>query len=523
MEETKCHIPNRPKRRKPGFNEDMFKETSYYFKDGLRYVYPYHFTFTAYVKKRWVNLTILELFCKEFHMETVDYYKRAIKNGKIKVNNKMVSEDQLLINNDILKTTMHRHEPPVTHQPIEFLQNDDDMVVINKPPSIPVHPCGRYRHNSIVFLLGKEHGLQGLHTIHRIDRLTSGVLMFAKTPAKAKEIEKLLHEKQDVEKEYLARVVGEFPEGEIVINEPVLTASHKIGVCHVHEDGKTCSTKFKRLCFNGKSSVVSCRPQTGRMHQIRVHLQWLGYPIVNDPIYNHPTAWGDGKRKYDISEVINELLRTRKDKSYNEELSTDKCDPSSLKEDDVNSGNDVMSNPKRRKVELSENKHDNKEIYDLKSNDVRNELGNSAITTDHSPIIENNESSDSSFVTNINNPATKIENNESSDSSFVTDINNPVTKIENNESSDGSTVTKIKKDETESSVIVGVCDERVSYTSQDIGEEYVDNECSDCKRIWKEPLLSEMVMYLHSWLYKGPNWEYKTSIPEWAKDDWNQE
>lgn len=62
---------------------------------------------------------------------------------------------------------------------------------------------------------------------------------------------------------------------------------------------------------------------------------------------------------------------------------------------------------------------------------------------------------------------------------------------------------------------------RLSYTSLDIGEQYVDSDCSDCKRTWKQPLLSEMVMYLHSLHYKGPDWEYKTSIPEWATEGWN--
>merc|ERR1712136_723239 len=316
--------PQPRKKGKPGFNEDMFQETSYYFKDGLRWVFPYTFTFTAFAKQRWFNLTVLELFSKEFHLETVDYYKRAIASGKILVNGEPVTPEQKLKNQDILKTMIHRHEPPVAHQEIEFLRNDDEMVVINKPPSIPVHPCGRYRHNSIVFILGKEHNLHGLHTIHRLDRLTSGVLMFSKTVSKAKEMENQLHRKQCIEKEYLARVVGKFPEDETVVDQPVTTASHKIGVCHVHADGKPCSTRFKRLSYNGKSSVVSCKPHQGRMHQIRVHLQWLGHPIVNDPIYNHPTAWETNKRENDIDDVILELIRTRKDKSYDDELSTDK-------------------------------------------------------------------------------------------------------------------------------------------------------------------------------------------------------
>ena len=69
---------------------------------------------------------------------------------------------------------------------------------------MPVHPCGRYRHNTVLFILGKEHGLKNLHTIHRLDRLTSGVLMFGKTAAKSRDME-LLIRNREVEKEYVCR------------------------------------------------------------------------------------------------------------------------------------------------------------------------------------------------------------------------------------------------------------------------------------------------------------------------------
>lgn len=82
----------------------------------------------------------------------------------------------------------------------------------------------------------------------------------------------------------------------MICSESIEVVSYKIGVCKVSEKGKDCLTSFKRLSFNGKTSVVLCKPQTGRMHQIRVHLQYLGYPVVNDPLYNH-TVFGPEKGK----------------------------------------------------------------------------------------------------------------------------------------------------------------------------------------------------------------------------------
>ncbi|KAM7156285.1 pseudouridylate synthase RPUSD2 isoform 2-T2 [Molossus nigricans] len=210
--------------------------------------------------------------------------------------------------NDFLRNTVHRHEPPVTAEPIRLLAENEDMVVVDKPSSIPVHPCGRFRHNTVIFILGKEHQLKELHPLHRLDRLTSGVLMFAKTAAVSERIHEQVRDRQ-LEKEYVCRVEGEFPAKEVTCKEPILVVSYKVGVCRVDTRGKPCETVFQRLSYNGHSSVVRCRPLTGRTHQIRVHLQFLGHPILNDPIYNS-VAWGPSRGQGGhIPKTDEELLR----------------------------------------------------------------------------------------------------------------------------------------------------------------------------------------------------------------------
>lgn len=112
-----------------------------------------------------------------------------------------------------------------------------------------------------------------------------------------------------LEKEYVCRVEGEFPDKEVICKEPILVVSYKVGVCRVDPKGKPCETVFQRLSYNGHSSVVRCRPLTGRTHQIRVHLQFLGHPILNDPIYNS-TAWGPSRGQGGhIAKTDEELLR----------------------------------------------------------------------------------------------------------------------------------------------------------------------------------------------------------------------
>uniref|UniRef100_A0A8C4KQL6 Pseudouridine synthase n=1 Tax=Dromaius novaehollandiae TaxID=8790 RepID=A0A8C4KQL6_DRONO len=314
------------------FGAAHFAETTYYFEGGLRKVRPYYFDFRTYCKGRWVGRSLAHVFSTEFRAQPLACYRAAARAGRLRLNEQPVRDlDTVLKNNDFLRNTVHRHEPPVTAQPIQILVEDDEVVVVDKPSSLPVHPCGRFRHNTVIFILGKEHNLKELHTIHRLDRMTSGVLMFAKTAEVSKRIDEQVRQRQ-LEKEYVCRVVGEFPENEVVCEEPILVVSYKVGVCRVDPKGKSCKTIFQRLSYNGKTSVVKCLPHTGRTHQIRVHLQYLGYPIVNDPIYNMK-AWGPERGKGGkIDKTDEELLKAL----VEEHRSKQSLDVLGISEEDLN-------------------------------------------------------------------------------------------------------------------------------------------------------------------------------------------
>ncbi|KAK3920338.1 RNA pseudouridylate synthase domain-containing protein 2 [Frankliniella fusca] len=298
------------KQSRPGYSDDRFSETTYYFDKGLRKVYPYYFTFTTFTKGRWVGDTVLDVFSREFRAHPSHEYKRCIEAGSLTVNHEKVAVDYKLKHNDLLANVVHRHEVPVVASPIEVVHIDKDVVVINKPASIPVHPCGRYRHNTIVFILAKEYNLKNLRTIHRLDRLTSGMLMFGRTVRKALELEEQIRNRQ-VHKEYVCRVEGNFPFDEIECTKPIEVVSYKIGVCKVSPKGKECSTTFKKIGYNPKTniSVVRCMPHTGRMHQIRVHLQYLGYPVLRDPLYNHPVFGPEKGKGGNIGKTDDQLIK----------------------------------------------------------------------------------------------------------------------------------------------------------------------------------------------------------------------
>lgn len=173
--------------------------------------------------------------------------------------------------------------------------------MVNKPGSWPIHPGGSYKRNCLLSILRDEYQLPNLHVVHRLDRLTSGLILLAKTKSAAKQHCEAIQGNQ-VTKVYLAKVAGAFPAAtdtafahipEVEYNEefytvhgPIHCKSAKDNVRIIHATlGQPASTKFQRIAYDGQHSIIKCIPITGRTHQIRVHLQLLGFPIVNDPTY----------------------------------------------------------------------------------------------------------------------------------------------------------------------------------------------------------------------------------------------
>jgi len=277
-----------------GVSKEGFNETSYYIENGLRKVYPYYFVSTTYTKGQWVGKTLLEVFGNEVRDHSSDEYERSIEKGFLTVNHERVKSDYVLKHNDMIMNLVHRHEVPVVSDKIDIIFQDENIVVINKPASIPVYPCGQYKHNSVMYILAKEYNLDNLKTSYCLDRMVSGILILGKTPNVAQALEAQMR-KGKVEKFYLCLIDGEF-QGPDVCEEPIEVISYEIGVWKVSSIGKPCATRFDLLKYNEKTntSILLCSPSTGGMHQVRVHLQYMGYPIKNDPIYNN-TVFGPEK------------------------------------------------------------------------------------------------------------------------------------------------------------------------------------------------------------------------------------
>lgn len=376
----------------------------------IRTIAPYPYTFSSFAKARWLGRTVLDVYSTEFGSLPASYYEIAIQQGRILVCDKPVNTSYTIMENDILSHTVHRHEPAVAvsmnESPyVKIVANSDEIIAVDKPGTLPIHPCGGYHENSLLNLLEKE-GYGKLHAIHRLDRLTSGLVMLAKTSKVCKQWTRVIQRREQCEKLYLARVRGKFPvscpttlpmlgaessslpvfgewledgavkpkkkngetdtyekarernahgywitdsmdrplsgisldefakgatsaetwlrflDGRGVVETegstdcsqmkwfhlacPTRIVDPKIGVCvcgsfddldqmTYKKTVKPAETSFAMVAYDPKSdsSVVLCRPKTGRTHQIRIHLQYLGHSIANDPNYGGDMWFGN--------------------------------------------------------------------------------------------------------------------------------------------------------------------------------------------------------------------------------------
>ncbi|MDD4933819.1 MAG: RluA family pseudouridine synthase [Methylacidiphilaceae bacterium] len=175
--------------------------------------------------------------------------------------------------------------------PLAVLHEDDDLLLIDKPWGLVVHPAFGHRTGTLVnALLGYLPGLPGGHTIrpgivHRLDRETSGLLVVAKTEAaRASLLDQFAS--RTVEKRYEAVVWGDFPPKPISCARNVgRDPRNRRKMAVLSRGGRTALTEFSTVEQRRCAALVQCRPRTGRMHQLRVHLAFLGHPIVGDPLY----------------------------------------------------------------------------------------------------------------------------------------------------------------------------------------------------------------------------------------------
>lgn len=230
--------------------------------------------------------------------------KQLLDGGNITVNGKTEKAKYKVKSGDLI-----RLEEPETKTlelrpeniPLDIVYEDDDVIVINKPQGMVVHPAPGHDEHTLVNALLYHCPLSTINgtfrpgIVHRIDKDTSGLLMVAKNDKAHRSLAKQLKDKTNI-REYVALVHGRIAEDEGTINAPIGRSLKDRKKQAVVKDGRNAVTHFEVLKRYRDYTLVKCILETGRTHQIRVHMKYIGHPLVGDPLYGpKKTIKGNGQ------------------------------------------------------------------------------------------------------------------------------------------------------------------------------------------------------------------------------------
>ncbi|AYW45011.1 RluA family pseudouridine synthase [Tetragenococcus koreensis] len=223
----------------------------------------------------------------------------VVLNGqKVKANYQVKPDDHFIIHLPEEKPL----EVEACDIPLDVVYQDQDVAVVNKPQGMVVHPShGHPTHtlvNALLFHLDQLSGINGVirpGIVHRIDKDTSGLLMVAKNDRSHTSLAQQLQDKTTL-REYTALVHGNIPHQKGTITAPIGRSKTNRQMQDVVDDGKFAVTHFTVLERFADFTLIKLQLETGRTHQIRVHMKYIGYPIAGDPVYGPKrTLKGNGQ------------------------------------------------------------------------------------------------------------------------------------------------------------------------------------------------------------------------------------
>jgi 23S rRNA pseudouridine955/2504/2580 synthase len=224
---------------------------------------------------------------------------RLLRRGEVRINGGRVRADHRLQAGDEVRIPPARVREPGAAPSAGYAANiaervlfeDKRLLVIDKPSGTAVHGGSGVSHGIIELLRFARPDLTDLSLVHRLDRETSGCLVLSKRRSALRALHEQFREGL-VEKNYLALVAGDWQLGDILVDAPLLVQNRKDGERHVivSEEGKRAATRFRLSRRYGEFSLMQCQPKSGRTHQVRVHAQLQGHPLVVDERYGDPHA-----------------------------------------------------------------------------------------------------------------------------------------------------------------------------------------------------------------------------------------
>lgn len=261
----------------------MISSSGNYRSSEARIVAPYPLTRTIRVKPSDDGKRVLDFFLERFPYLSEQKWQHRIDQGWICYGGEPLTADDRISSQQLIHHFTPRVIEPSVSAGVRILREENEWMLVYKPAPLPMHQGGRFYKNTLIYILS-EMGFKGLKMVHRLDAVTSGLVILAKNRTFAATLRSEF-EAGRVEKWYYAVVSGVVSEP-FSVDTPIRRKRGFVFECGEGLEGaKEALTHFHpQKTLNG-NTVVKCIPETGRTHQIRLHLRHAGFPIVDDPIY----------------------------------------------------------------------------------------------------------------------------------------------------------------------------------------------------------------------------------------------
>ena len=247
------------------------------------------------VSNEYSNLRLDKFLSIQFSSLSRTHIAKIIEEGNCLVNSKVAKAGLKLKNGDEVEINIPEVKPLEIKKediPLDVVYEDEDILIINKPQGMVVHPAnGNYEHTLVNAVLNYSDDLSGINgvarpgIVHRIDKDTSGLICIAKNDKAHLSLSEQLKD-HSMSRTYIALVRGVILENSGEINMPIgRDPRNRQKMAVTRANSKEAVTYFKVLQRFSNNTLVECKLKTGRTHQIRVHLSYIGYPVEGDPLY----------------------------------------------------------------------------------------------------------------------------------------------------------------------------------------------------------------------------------------------
>ncbi|OGK11622.1 MAG: hypothetical protein A2W80_12440 [Candidatus Riflebacteria bacterium GWC2_50_8] len=248
----------------------------------------YRLELNSDVLEKFAGESLIDSLVRRFTYQDREFWLGKIFAGQVRVNGLVSQPDHILAVGEVVQFAIDDFTEPDLDTDYQKIFENENLIMVSKPANLPVHSNRRFYFQTMTAVLRRAEKLPDLNPMHRLDRETSGLMLYMKKPFASRSLRREPG-RIIAAKFYLALVNGVFEHDTLVVDEPLREAAcppvyYRMVVA---SDGRPARTVFERIAVGEDCSLVLARLETGRKHQIRAHLAHVGHSVVGDKLYSH--------------------------------------------------------------------------------------------------------------------------------------------------------------------------------------------------------------------------------------------